>query len=130
MDLLIDENVPDDVVVFLRSRGHNTEMVRKVLPVGTEDPVVAAVGNKYSKTIVTWDKGFGKMANVRSNAAQGNQSRYRKLSQILFDCKYTQGLEVIKDNIGAIEEYYSRAASKRKKLLVTLRVDGISLRWR
>lgn len=130
MELLIDENVPEAVTEFLRSRGHNIEMVRNVLPVGTEDPVVATVGNRFSKTIVTWDKGFDKAARPRQKNTQQNQTRYRKLGQIVLDCKYAQGLDVLQEHIEIVETYYATALAKNKKLLVTLRVDGFKMRWR
>lgn len=106
MLLLVDENVPESVAKFLASRGHDVRYVRDVLPAGTPDPVIAAVGDRIGAVVVTWDKDFEKLI---SRVPVGNKTAFRHLGRISFKCDYPNGRALIEKWIDHIEFHYARA---------------------
>ena len=70
MLLLVDENVPQSVADFFAARGHQVKQVRDILPAGTPDPVIAAVGDQMSAIVVTWDKDFESLVGRIPRAAK------------------------------------------------------------
>lgn len=106
MLLLIDENVPDSVAQFFAARGHEVRYVRDILPAGTADPVIAAIGDRLSAIVVTWDKDFDRLV---SRIPEGNKTRFRRLGRISFRCNEANGLTQLKRWIGHIEMLYADA---------------------
>lgn len=106
MLLLIDENVPDSVARFFAERGHEVRYVRDILPAGTADPVIAAIGDRLSAIVVTWDKDFDRLV---SRIPEGNKARFRRLGRISFRCSEPNGLTQLKRWIGHIEMLYADA---------------------
>lgn len=110
MLLLIDENVPESVARYFASRGHEVRYVRDILPARTADPVVAAVGNKLSAIVVTWDKDFRKLVQ---RIPSGNKAAFRRLGRITFRCNEARGLSQLKRWIDHIELLYKNASEER-----------------
>lgn len=125
MALLIDENVPTSVAEFFASRGHDVKYVRDLFPAGTPDPVIAALGDKMSAVVVTWDRDFD--AIVRRVPA-GNRAKFRRLGRITFSCNEVQGRELAEEWIDYIEFHYVRAIAKPDgRMIVQVQPSGIKL---
>lgn len=121
MPLLIDENVPESVAVFFRDQGHDVMYVRKVLAAGTADPVVAAIGNQYSRIIVTWDRDYKKLV-------QRVGRRFRKLGRISFHCKETRGAYLAEKYIKFIELAYEQAMQETDfRMIIQVHETGIKM---
>lgn len=108
MLLLVDENVPESVAKFFASRGHEVRYVRDVLPAGTPDPVIAAVGDRIGAVVVSWDKDFEKLI---SRVPVGNKAAFRRLGRVSFKCAYPHGRRLTEKWIDYIEMHYERACS-------------------
>lgn len=108
MRLLIDENVPDSVTNFLRERGHEVLLVREIQPRGTPDPVIAALADKTSAIIVTFDSDFRSLAK-RWGVGRG---RFRRCGRISFKCDYPKALGRIQQLIERIEREYELIADQ------------------
>jgi predicted nuclease of predicted toxin-antitoxin system len=71
MDILANENFPQDAVVALRERGHDVKWVRTDAP-GSSDDQVLARAQVEDRILVTFDKDFGELAfRVRLPALSG-----------------------------------------------------------
>jgi len=79
MRLLIDENVPRSVAEFFESRGHEVRYVKDLFPARTPDSVIAAIGDRLSAIVVTWDKDFSRLI---SRVPAGNKAAFRNLGRI------------------------------------------------
>jgi predicted nuclease of predicted toxin-antitoxin system len=106
MLLLVDENVPESVAEFLSSRGHEVRHVRDVLPAGTPDPVIAAVGDRMGAVVVSWDKDFERLIR---RIPVGKKTAFKRLGRISFKCDYPNGRRLIEKWIDHIELHYERA---------------------
>lgn len=108
MQLLIDENVPQSVADFFAERGHDVKYVRDLFPTGTPDPVIAAIGDRLSAVVVTWDQDFS--ALVR-RVPEGNRTAFRRLGRITFRCNEANGRRLLEKWIEAVELHYRLASS-------------------
>jgi len=89
---LVDENVPESVVEFLRSRQHEVALVRDELTAGAPDPVVAKVAEEMQSIIVTWNvKDFRK------------EVRRFGFGMLAFRCSEVDGRRRIAEEIEIIE---------------------------
>ncbi len=61
MRLLVDENVPAAAVDALRAAGHDVAWVRIDGP-GSTDEAVLAWASREARTVLTFDKDFGRLA--------------------------------------------------------------------
>lgn len=120
MLLLIDENVPQSVADFLEARGHDVKYVRDLFPNGTPDPVIAAIGDKLSAVIVTWDRDF---KSIASRVPQGNVTKFRNLGRISFSCDYAAGRVQVEKYIDHIEFHYERCR-RNPDLRMIVEVQG------
>jgi predicted nuclease of predicted toxin-antitoxin system len=66
--LLADENIPTDVVVALRTEGHDVASIREPSP-GSTDDVVLARALAEDRVLLTFDKDFGELAFRLGRAA-------------------------------------------------------------
>ena len=105
MKLLVDENVPNSVTKFLIERGHDVTLVRDALPPGTPDPVVAAVGDRESAIVVSWDRDFETLVK---RVAHGSRTKFRNLGRISFECRENNGRARLEMEIEMIEMHYAR----------------------
>jgi predicted nuclease of predicted toxin-antitoxin system len=105
MVLLIDENAPNSVIEFFTQRGHKVHLVRDELPAGTPDPVVAAIGDRLSAIVVSWDKDFESLV---CRIPKGNRRRFKSLGRISFKCNETQARLLLEKWISYIEYHYDK----------------------
>jgi predicted nuclease of predicted toxin-antitoxin system len=120
--LLIDENVPQSVADFFVGRGHKVEYVREILLPGTPDPVVAAVGDRMSAVIVTWDRDFERLIE---RVPAGSKQRFRRLGRISFRCNEARGRALLEIWIDHIELHYSKSQSSSDiRMIVQIQESG------
>jgi len=125
MLLLIDENVPRSVAEFLASRGHDVRHVQDLLPAGTPDPVIAAVGDRIGAVVVSWDKDFEKLI---SRVPAGNKTAFRRLGRISFRCDYPKGRRLIEKWIEHVEFHYERACRDPDiRMIVQIQESGFKM---
>lgn len=105
MVLLIDENAPKSVGDLFEARGHEVHWVRDELPSGSPDPLVAAIGDRLSAIVVSWDKDFESLV---SRVPKGNKRRFRNLGRISFKCDEPKARALLEKWIGYIEFHYDR----------------------
>jgi predicted nuclease of predicted toxin-antitoxin system len=123
MQLLIDENVPKSVADFFAARGHSVQYVRDVLAAGTPDPIVAAVGDRLSAIVVTWDRDFEKIVN---RIPDGNKTRFRRLGRISFKCDEPKGRRLLERWIDHIELHYSKAINDDDiRMIIQIQDSGV-----
>lgn len=124
--LLIDENVPESVAIFLKERGHEIHYVRDLFLPGTPDPVIATAGDQLGAVVVTWNhRDFKKLA---ARIPRGGQTRLRRLGRINFRCQEAKGLQRIQQVIDIIEAEYDRAGQRRdKRLLIEVTTTTVSI---
>lgn len=112
MKLLADENIPDELVDLLRSKGH------RVLPVpaGTKDPDIATIAKKERCILLTQDRDF---ANIIWYPPEGLHGIIR--------LKFHP--PVIADILTALEDLFQNFSQKDlDKKLVILEKDGFRIR--
>jgi len=52
ISFFLDENVPDSVARFIRSKGHEVRLSRDTVPVGSPDPLIATVTEQNGWVLV------------------------------------------------------------------------------
>jgi predicted nuclease of predicted toxin-antitoxin system len=125
MLLLVDENVPRSVAEFFASRGHDVRFVLDLFPAGVADPVIAAVGDRLSAIVVTWDRDFETL--VRRVPA-GNRERFRRLGRISFRCNEVRGRDLAERWIEHIEFHYASALRERDfRMIVQIQESGFKI---
>ena len=123
MLLLIDENVPNSVAQVFIDRGHDVRFVRELFPAGTPDPVVAAIGDRLSAIVVTWDRDFETLVR---RVPEGNRARFRRLGRISFRCNEVKGRELLLRWIEMIDYHYERALEEPDfRMIVQIQESGI-----
>ncbi|MGQ0712812.1 MAG: DUF5615 family PIN-like protein [Gemmatimonadaceae bacterium] len=123
MLLLIDENVPNSVAQVFIDRGHDVRFVRDLFPAGTPDPVVAAIGDRLSAIVVTWDRDFETLVR---RVPEGNRARFRRLGRISFRCNEVKGRELLLRWIAMIDYHYERALEEPDfRMIVQIQESGI-----
>jgi predicted nuclease of predicted toxin-antitoxin system len=125
MLLLIDENVPNSVAEFFRSRGHDVRFVRDLFPAGTPDPVIATLGDQMSAIVVTWDRDFEGLVR---RIPEGNKQRFRRLGRISFSCNEVKGCALLEQWIEMIEFHNERAREKPDfRMILQIQESGLKL---
>lgn len=76
MHILADENVPGDMVVALRERGHDIAWVRSDAP-GSTDTDVLDRAQAEGRVLITFDKDFGELAFRSELPASGGIVLFR-----------------------------------------------------
>ena len=56
MIFFLDQDVPDDLALWLRHRGHTVTCLRDVLPVTTPDPAVLAHAHTHGAILITCNR--------------------------------------------------------------------------
>jgi hypothetical protein len=113
---LIDENVPDSVVPFLRDRGHTVHLSREVLAAGTKDPVIAKAGDLLTAVVITFNHKHFKSLVAR--APMKERQKFRNLGRISLLCSAPRTLTRIEKFIEAIEFHYQQAQKQQDKRLI------------
>lgn len=126
MRLLIDENVPRSVAEFFASRGHTVEYVKDLFPARTPDAVIAAIGDRMSAIVVTWDKDFEALV---SRVPAGGKAAFKKLGRISFRCREPRGLELAEKWIESIEFHYQQALVRADLRMIVQVYEGGFRAW-
>jgi len=110
----LDECVPESVGDVFRGRGHIVEPVRLIVPKGTADSIIAAIGEQDAAVLVTVDK------DLRALAPRIPKERrlYKRLGIISIRCPEPQAEHRIRQNIDLIEFEYQRSQSLRDRRLM------------
>ena len=116
MLLLIDENVPQSVTEFFRTRGHDVQLVREVLLPGTPDEVIAIVGNEIGAIVVTWN--HADFRALVSRAPIGTRQRFRNLGRITFRCNESHGRARLEALVESIEFEYEQCQKRSGSRLI------------
>ncbi len=124
MRLLIDENVPDSVAVFLRARGHDVSLVREILGQMTPDDFVAWVGNDMSAIVVTIDRDFNRIIR---RVPTGGRTALRSAGRISLRCRESQALGRLREFVEEIEREFDRLQSRSDGRLI-VEITGSSYR--
>jgi predicted nuclease of predicted toxin-antitoxin system len=125
MLLLIDENVPRSVADYFAARGHEVKLVLELFPAGVPDPVIAAIGDRLSAIVVTWDRDFETL--VRRVPA-GNRERFRRLGRISFKCNEVKGRGLLEKWIDHIEFHYAAALREKDfRMIVQIQESGFKI---
>mgnify|MGYP001591866913 CR=1 FL=1 len=115
MRLLIDENVPDSVAQFFSDRGHEIVFARDLLPRGTPDQVIAALGNELDSIIVSWDQD---LLGLVSRAPVGTRRTLRSLGRITYRCRYPNGRRRTEELIDWIEFEFAQVQRRRDRRML------------
>ncbi|MCC7363346.1 MAG: DUF5615 family PIN-like protein [Dehalococcoidia bacterium] len=115
MRLIVDENVPESVAVFLETRGHEVLRVRDHFGRMTPDEFIAWAGDEFEAVVVTLDRDFKALA---ARAPAGGRQRFRRLGYISLRCKEPRAPERIGEFIEEIEREHARAQSRRDRRLI------------
>lgn len=116
MLLIIDENVPNPAADLFREPGHDVRPVRELFPMGTADPIIAALGDRLSAIVVTWNhRDFKRLA---TRIPIGSRQQFRNLGRIDFRCREERGRQRIERYIELIEFVYAQAQQQRDKRLL------------
>ncbi len=105
---------PESVGDIFRDRGHTVESVRMIVPKGTADSIIAAIGEQDAAVLVTVDKDF------RSLAPRISKERrlYKRLGIISLRCPEPQAANRVKQNMDLIEYEYHRSQGLRDRRLM------------
>ena len=125
MLLLIDENVPNSVAEFFAARNHEVRFVRDLFPAGTPDPVIAAIGDRLSAIVVTWDRDFETLVK---RIPEGNRAKFRRLGRISFRCSEPKGRALLERWIAHIEFHYEAALQESDfRMIVQIQESGFKI---
>ena len=123
MLLQIDENVPRSVAKVFADRGHEVRQVIDILLPGTPDPVIAAVGDRLSAIVVTWDRDFEELVERIPSA---NKGKLRRLGRISFRCNEARGAPLLGRWIEHIELHHAKAALDHDiRMIVQIQDSGV-----
>lgn len=126
MRLLIDEDVPEAITIFLRGRGHVVEHVRDLCLNQTPDQVIDAVAERMGAIVVTFNHADFKRLAAR--VPRGGQGAFRKLGRVNFKCRHDRGLKRIQQVIDAIEmEYRHVQALRDKRLMIEIKESNFTI---
>ncbi len=121
MRVVIDADVPNSVVEFLRSRGHDIQLSREILVEDSPDPLIAKTASDLQAVVVTWNrKDF--MSLARRKRGPTGAYTYPEMHLITFDnCTHDEGLRRLQQLIKEIEWAYTvRVEQKVQRLIVVI----------
>lgn len=125
MTLLVDENVPNSVAIYLEARGHTVIQVRDVTAAGSPDALVAAIGNNLGAIVVTWDRDFEKIVR---RIPLGSRAKFRQLGRLSFRCKEPRGVALLEKWIDQIEFFHARRnADKDFRMIIQIQESGLKI---
>lgn len=109
---------------MLKRNGHEAEYIRKYVPPGSHDPLVATVAEEHESILISFDGDFQKIA---PRIPDGQKKRFKKLSRIWMRCDEPEAakrLEAVMDFV----EYEFRHAIKQGDGRMIVRVNRANLR--
>ena len=131
MRILADVDVPNRVVDFLQSRGHEVIRSRDILPQESPDPLIAHTASNLRAVVLTWNRrDFISLA--RRRRGPHGAPTYPGMQLITFDnCSHVEGLRRLQALVEDIEAAYDNRVLRRKQRLIAivcrsyLRLDDI-----
>lgn len=120
MRILTDADVPNRVVAFLESRGHEVVRSRDVLLPETPDPAIAQLASDLQAVVLTWNrKDFLSLAR-RRRGLHGAPT-YPRMHLITFDnCSHAEGLRRLQVLIDDIEAMYDHRVVRRQQRMIAV----------
>ena len=112
---LVDENVPIEVVTFLRERRHAVLPVGEYLAKSSPDELLATAAEVEGLVIITFDKDFKRLVphGVRRRTE-------RRAGRISVTCKETELLGRLEELIDVIEFNYERSQRQGIRLIMQI----------
>jgi predicted nuclease of predicted toxin-antitoxin system len=123
MRFFVDQNVPESVGRFLKSRGYAVILLRDRIPTESPDALVAAVAEANNAVLVTFDPDFKALA---SRIGIGRR-RFATLSLIRFEkWRESQAANRMEAALSLIEhEWTFSHASRDRRLFVVITAQTI-----
>jgi predicted nuclease of predicted toxin-antitoxin system len=123
MRFFVDQNVPESVGRFLKSRGYAVILLRDRIPTESQDALVAAVAEANNAVLVTFDPDFKALA---SRIGIGRR-RFATLSLIRFEkWRESQAANRMEAALSLIEhEWTFSHASRDRRLFVVITAQTI-----
>lgn len=116
-----DNNIPDSVGNYLRSRGHSVYRLRHHMPHDSKDPVVATAAIKADRILVSWDKDF--------NSQRFAQPRFQTLSRIALSGAGPMLVDALKEHLELVEFQWERVQRKgAPRMIAHVQVGQIRFR--
>jgi hypothetical protein len=101
------------------------KLVVDLLMPGVQDPVIAAIGDRMSALVVTWDKDFEQLVK---RVPDGNRTRFRNLGRISFKCKEPRGVALLERWMETIEFHFAQCAKHGDgRLIIQVQESGLKL---
>ncbi len=69
MKFLVDENVPQTIIRYLRSHGHDTTDIKRTVYCGDSDQKLLVLATAEERILITFDKDFVTPVYLSQNAA-------------------------------------------------------------
>ena len=113
MRLLIDEDVPQSAIDFLRERGHEVIEVREQVMPATADEVIALLGEEVDAIVVTFNARHFK--RLISKVPQGARRQFFKVGRVALECSQAQVRTRLEAMIESIEFEYEQAQKRADK---------------
>lgn len=116
MRFLADENVPTSVVDYIRLKGHEVDRVVDVLPMGSDDALVAAQAHATKAVVLTWNRtDFQKLIARR---APQSPNRLRDAGLVCFTCTEKSGYARMVAVLDVIEAEHVRAQGMKDSRVI------------
>ena len=124
MQLLTDQNVPEDVVKVFRAHGHHVLLSREVFRQDSPDPLIALGGALEGLIIVTHDKDFKRLSKLLPQGFRGLDGG-KHYGRIQLACDELIAAARVDEMMTIIEAHYGTAARLRKRLMLQISQTGL-----
>ena len=114
--LLIDEDVPQAVLEFLRGRGHDVQLAREPPLASADDEAVARAASAVQAIVVTWNHRH--YSQLISRVPPLNYLRFPHAGRISFVCPHSMGAKRVREVIADIEHEYLVVQARRDRRLI------------
>ena len=118
ISFLVDENVPNDIVLFLRDRGHTVYYVGDTFVKGSPDQVLHFAAELNGLVVLTFDKDFKRL--VQQLPAGSRTSTRRSAGRISLTCTEIVAVSRIRQLISLIEAHYEFALAEDRRLILQI----------
>jgi len=124
MRLLIDQNVAQDVIDFLKARGHDVQLSRDVFQPESPDRLLAIGAALEGLVVVSHDRDFRRFSDL---FPQGFRTRAKtSTGRIVIAVEPAKALARIEAVIDLIELQYDFAVSRRIRFMVNITGSGLN----
>ncbi len=120
MRILTDADVPNTVIEFLQSRGHEVLLSRDILMPDSSDPLIAKAASDLQAVVLTWNRRDFLALAKRRRGPYGPHT-YSGMHLITFDsCTHEEGLRRLQLVIDEIESTYEIRVNQRSQRMVAV----------